>query len=278
METVKTHRMFEGEQRYVKHDSKSCAVPMEFTIFLPKEALAGEALPVLYFLSGLTCTAENFTTKAAAQRYASEQKLIIVAPDTSPRGDEVADDERYFVGKGASFYVNATEAPFAAHYQMFDYVTEELPALIESNFPVKAGARGVTGHSMGGHGALIAALKKPGFYRSVSAFSPIVSPSRVPWGEAALPLYLGDDIEAHRAYDASVLIQGAKERLPILIDQGSADNFLKEQLRPELLVEAAKTANHPVELRMREGYDHSYFFVQTFIEDHLVHHARALHS
>ncbi|NLE48840.1 MAG: S-formylglutathione hydrolase [Sandaracinaceae bacterium] len=278
MKTIKTHRMFDGEVRYIRHDSTACSVPMEFTVFLPKEALAGENLPVLYFLSGLTCTAENFTVKAAAQRHAAEEKLIIVAPDTSPRGENVADDERYCVGKGASFYVNATEAPFAANYQMFDYVTEELPALIDREFPVIEGARGVTGHSMGGHGALIAALKKPGFYRSLSAFAPIASPSRVPWGQAALPLYLGEDEEAHRGYDATFLMAEAKERLPILVDQGTADNFLKEQLRPELLEEAAKTAGHPLEIRMREGYDHSYFFVQTFIEDHIRHHAKALHN
>lgn len=278
METLKTHRMFGGEVRYLRHDSEACSVPMELTVFLPREALAGEKLPALYFLSGLTCTAENFTVKAAAQRYAAEQKLIIVAPDTSPRGDDVADDDRYFVGMGASFYVNATEAPYAAHYQMFDYVTEELPALIESSFPVKPGARGVTGHSMGGHGALIAALKKPGFYRSASAFSPIASASRCPWGEAALPLYLGDDKGAWEEYDASLLLAKTKERLPIRIDQGLADNFYEEQLRTELLVEAAEAAGVPLEVHLHEGYDHSYFFVQSFIEEHILHHARALHA
>lgn len=275
METIKTHRTFGGELRYVRHDSSACRVPMEFTIFLPEAALRGEKRPVLYFLSGLTCTAENFTVKAGAYRYAAEHGLVIVAPDTSPRGDGVANDERYFVGQGAGFYVNATEAPWSAHFRMEDYVVRELPSLVEAEFPVTS-ARGITGHSMGGHGALVLALRHPGTYRSVSAFSPIASASNCPWGRAALGAYLGDDVEAHRAYDAAVLVEKAEERLPILVDQGTADEFLADQLKPELLREACARAGHPLELRMREGYDHSYFFVATFIGEHVAHHAQAL--
>jgi S-formylglutathione hydrolase len=275
METLKTHRTFGGELRYVRHASASCDGPMELTVFLPEAALAGELRPTLYFLSGLTCTAENFTVKAGAFRYAAEHGLVVVAPDTSPRGEGVADDERYFVGKGAGFYVNATERPWANHYRMDDYVARELPGLIESTFPVD-GRRGITGHSMGGHGALVLALKNPGRYRSVSALAPICSPSRCPWGRAALGAYLGDDAEAHRAYDASLLVASASERLPILVDQGTADEFLEVQLKPELLEEACRAAGHPLELRRREGYDHSYFFVSTFIGEHVAHHARAL--
>jgi len=234
-------------------------------------------LPVLYWLSGLTCNEQNFITKAGAQRYAAEHGVILVAPDTSPRGDDVADVEGYDLGKGAGFYVDATQAPWATHYRMYDYVVHELPALVEAELPAN-GARAISGHSMGGHGALVIALKNPGRYRSVSAFSPIVAPSQVPWGEKAFGAYLGDDRAAWRAYDATALVEGATERLPLLVDQGNADEFLDGQLRPQLLQAACEAAGHPLTLRLQPGYDHSYYFIQSFIGDHIAHHAQALHA
>ena len=232
-------------------------------------------MPVLYWLSGLTCNEQNFITKAGAQRYAAEHGIAIVCPDTSPRGDDVADAEGYDLGKGAGFYVDATEAPWSAHYRMHSYVVDELPALIEANFPV-TDARAISGHSMGGHGALVVALRNPGRYRSVSAFSPIVAPSLVPWGEKAFTAYLGDDRAAWAGYDATELVKSSSEKLPILVDQGEADEFLDGQLKPWLLKEAADAAGHPVYLRMQPGYDHSYYFIASFIGDHIAHHAKAL--
>jgi len=232
---------------------------------------------VLYWLSGLTCNEQNFITKAGAQRYAAEHGVILVAPDTSPRGDDVADADGYDIGKGAGFYVDATQSPWATHYRMYDYVVNELPALVEAELPAN-GARAISGHSMGGHGALVIALKNPGRYRSVSAFSPIVAPSQVPWGEKAFGAYLGDDRAAWRAYDATALVEHANERLPLLIDQGDADEFLDGQLKPQLLQAACEAAGHPIDLRLQPGYDHSYYFIQSFIGAHIAHHAKALHA
>lgn len=252
---------------------------MTFSIYLPKEAEANK-VPLLYWLSGLTCTDENFVTKAGAQAFASKHGIAIVAPDTSPRGEGVADDKEgaYDFGLGAGFYVNATESPFAAHYHMYDYVTKELPALINENFNVDPNRAGIFGHSMGGHGALTIALNNPGMYKSVSAFAPISSPINCPWGQKALSGYLGDNQENWVKHDASHMISVANERLPLLIDQGDADPFLTEQLKPELLEKAAEAHNHPINLRRQAGYDHSYFFIATFMEDHIEHHAKAIKS
>lgn len=264
-----------GWQDVYEHASPTLGCTMRFAVYLPPQAEA-QKLPVLYWLSGLTCTEQNFITKAGAQRYAAEHGIILVAADTSPRGDGVADAEGYDLGKGAGFYVNATQAPWAAHYRMYDYIVHELPALVEAEFPA-TGARAISGHSMGGHGALTIAMKNPGRYRSVSAFSPIVAPTQVPWGEKAFAAYLGEDRAAWRAHDAVELIAQATERLPLLVDQGDADEFLRTQLKPELLQAAAAAAGHPLTLRMQPGYDHSYYFIASFIGDHLAHHAEALH-
>jgi S-formylglutathione hydrolase len=271
----KEHRACSGGwQEVYRHPSQTLGCDMNFGIYLPPQ-VASRRLPVLYWLSGLTCNEQNFITKAGAQRYAAEHGLILVTPDTSPRGDEVADAEGYDLGKGAGFYVNATEQPWAKHYRMYDYIVDELPALVEANFPV-TDARAISGHSMGGHGALTIALKNPGRYRSVSAFSPIVAPSQVPWGEKAFAAYLGQDRQAWKQYDATELLGVATERLPLLIDQGDGDEFLQAQLKPELFERAATTAGYPITLRMQPGYDHSYYFIASFIGDHIAHHASAL--
>jgi S-formylglutathione hydrolase len=249
---------------------------MTVGVYFPPQAEEGPC-PVLYWLSGLTCTEQNFITKAGAQRYAAEHGIILVAPDTSPRGNDVADAEGYDLGKGAGFYVNATREPWAKHYRMYDYIVDELPAWVESD-PAASDRRAISGHSMGGHGALAIALRNPGRYRSVSAFSPIVAPSQVPWGQKALSAYLGDDREAWKRYDAVELVKSAEEKLPLLVDQGEADEFLEGQLRPQLLQAACEAAGHPLELRMRPGYDHSYYFIASFIGEHVAHHARALHA
>lgn len=276
MQRIEHRACFGGWQDVYEHASSTLGCTMRFAIYLPPQAEHGP-VPVLYWLSGLTCTEQNFITKAGAQRYAAEHGIAIVAPDTSPRGDDVADAEGYDLGKGAGFYVNATQAPWAAHYRMYDYVVDELPALVEANFPV-TDARAISGHSMGGHGALVVALRNPGRYRSVSAFSPIVAPSQVPWGEKAFSAYLGDDREAWKRYDATALVSGElAERLPLFIDQGAADEFLSHQLRPELLHVACETHGHPLTLRMQPGHDHSYYFIASFIGEHIVHHAAALH-
>ena len=274
LERIEHRACFGGWQDVYRHDSVVLGCAMNFAIYLPPLAET-QRLPVLYWLSGLTCTEQNFITKAGAQRYAAEHGVILVAPDTSPRGEEVADADGYDLGKGAGFYVNATQAPWSAHYRMYDYVVSELPALIEANFPA-TDARAISGHSMGGHGALIAALKNPGRYRSVSAFSPIVAPSQAPWGEKAFAAYLGDEREAWRAWDATALIADAQERLSLLIDQGDGDEFLAAQLKPELLQAACKAAGHPLQLRLQPGYDHSYYFIASFIGEHIAHHANAL--
>ena len=275
MQRIEHRACFGGWQDVYEHVSATLGCTMRFAVYLPPQAAQGP-VPVLYWLSGLTCNEQNFITKAGAQRYAAEHGIAIVCPDTSPRGDDVADAEGYDLGKGAGFYVNATQAPWAAHYRMYDYVVDELPALIEANFPV-TDARAVSGHSMGGHGALVVALRNPGRYRSVSAFSPIVAPAQVPWGEKAFTAYLGDDREAWKRYDAVSLVSGElTERLPLLIDQGTADEFLSAQLRPELLHVACETHAHPLTLHMRADHDHSYYFIASFIGEHIAHHAKAL--
>jgi len=274
---ISENKSFGGRQLRYTHPSDACNCEMTFAIFLPPQAETGR-VPILYWLSGLTCTDENFVTKAGAQQYGAEYGIAIVAPDTSPRGEGVPDDPdgAYDFGLGAGFYVNATQAPWSEHYHMFDYVVQELPQLVDANFPVDPEAQSIFGHSMGGHGALTVALKNPGRFRSVSAFAPIVAPMRVPWGEKALSGYLGADREAWKNYDACELIAGAEERLPLLVDQGGADQFLEEQLKPELLEAACKAHGHPLELRMQPGYDHSYFFMASFMKDHFAHHAAAL--
>ena len=264
---------FGGWQEVYAHASHTLQCEMRFAIYLPPQA-ALAPVPVLYWLSGLTCTEQNFITKAGAQRYAAEHGIAIVAPDTSPRGEDVADADGYDLGKGAGFYVNATQAPWAAHYRMYDYITQELPALIEAQFPVTS-VRAISGHSMGGHGALMIALRHPGRYRSVSAFSPIVAPSQVPWGKKAFAAYLGDDQRQWQQYDTVALIADAQERLPLLVDQGGDDEFLDVQLQPQRLQAAAEAAGHPLQLRIHPGYDHSYYFIASFIGEHIAHPAAA---
>ena len=275
METLKSHAVHGGTLRYLRHDSVTTGTPMTLSVFVP----AGEGpFPVLIWLSGLTCTEDNFTTKSGAYAAAAEHGVIIVAPDTSPRGEGVADDPAYDLGQGAGFYVDATEAPWAPHFRMETYVVEELIGLIDAEFPTTR-VRSVSGHSMGGHGALTLALRHPHLFRSVSAFAPISSPTRCPWGEKAFNAYLGPDREAWEAHDAARLIEtGIGEGCydDILIDQGDADPFLVEQLKPELLVAAGQTAGQTITLRMQPGYDHSYFFMASFIADHVAFHARRL--
>ena len=276
MEMVEEHRIFAGQQQRWRHTSSVLHCEMTFSIFIPP-ARHDAPPPVLYWLSGLTCNDENFTTKAGAQRVAAELGIVLVMPDTSPRGDAVADDDAYDLGKGAGFYLNATREPWAAHYRMYDYLRDELPALIRSHFTV--GEReSIFGHSMGGHGALVMALKNPGRFRSVSAFAPIVNPAAVPWGEKAFSAYLGDDRAAWQAWDSCALMENADAMLPTLIDQGESDNFLEGQLKPERLAAVAKAKGWPLELRMQPGYDHSYYFIASFVEDHLRFHAQHLFS
>jgi S-formylglutathione hydrolase len=275
MRIVEQRACFGVRQEVWSHASSSLGCEMRFGVYLPRAALEGRRCPVLYWLSGLTCTEQNFITKAGAQQHAERLGLIVVAPDTSPRGDDVADDPAYDRGKGAGFYVDATEAPWSSHYRMQTYIASELPALIEASFPADD-RRGMFGHSMGGHGALVTALRNPGRYRSVSAFSPIVAPSRMPWGQKALRAYLGEDAGHWKSWDACELVADGAERLPLLVDQGGADEFLDTQLRPQLLEQACAAAGHPLELRVHAGYDHSYYFIATFIGDHFEHHARSL--
>ena len=274
MERLEHRACFGGWQDVYRHRSEVLGCDMTVGVYFPPQAADGPC-PVLYWLSGLTCTEQNFITKAGAQRYAAEHGIILVAPDTSPRGDDVADGEGYDLGKGAGFYLNATQDPWAAHYRMYDYIVDELPAWVEAD-PSASDRRAISGHSMGGHGALATALRNPGRYRSVSAFSPIVAPSQVPWGEKAFSAYLGDDREAWKQYDAVELVKSAQEKLPLLVDQGDADEFLEGQLRPQLLQAACEAAGHPLELRMQPGYDHSYYFIASFIGEHIAHHAAAL--
>ena len=275
MQTVSEERCYGGVQGVYEHESESCGCTMRFALYRPD---ADGPLPVIYWLSGLTCTEQNFITKAGAQRVAAELGLMVVAPDTSPRGDGVPDDPdgNYDLGLGAGFYVDATEPPWHEHYRMESYVTRELQGIVNGNFAVDPERQGITGHSMGGHGALTLHLKNPSLYRSVSAFAPIVAPSEVPWGQKALGNYLGPDRERWADYDATRLVARQPSDAHILIDQGEADDFLAEQLRPQLFADAARTAGQALTLRLRPGYTHSYYFVSTFIEDHLRHHAEAL--
>lgn len=276
MELLEEHRCFEGRQQRWRHDSTALNCAMTFSIFLPPTN--GKAKPpVLYWLSGLTCNDENFTTKAGAQRVAAELGIALVMPDTSPRGDDVADDAGYDLGKGAGFYLNATQQPWASHYRMYDYIRDELPALIAAEFDV--GDRcAISGHSMGGHGALIMALKNPGTFTSVSAFAPIVNPTQVPWGQKAFSHYLGEDTDKWQEWDSCALMQASQpgDAIPTLIDQGDADQFLANQLQPAVLAEVARQKAWPLTLRIQPGHDHSYYFIASYIEDHLRFHAEHL--
>jgi S-formylglutathione hydrolase len=277
MQQISSNKIFDGWHQRFKHASSSCNCDMVFAVYLTPQAQAGNKLPVLYWLSGLTCTDENFSTKAGAQRYAAEHGVILVMPDTSPRGAGLAgEDDSYDFGSGAGFYLNATQAPWSRHYRMYDYIVNELPALIAGNFPVDNARQSISGHSMGGHGALTIALKNPGKYRSVSAFSPIVAPMQVPWGQKAFKNYLGDDTAAWQQYDTIELIRNGAGKMPLLVDQGGADEFLDNQLRPELLEQACRDAGFELTLRRQPGYDHSYFFIASFIGEHIAYHARAL--
>ncbi|MGI9465124.1 MAG: S-formylglutathione hydrolase, partial [Aestuariivirgaceae bacterium] len=271
------NKSFGGKQGVYTHKSTATGTDMTFAVYEPPQAANGP-VPVLWFLSGLTCTHENAMVKAGAQRIAAERGVMLVFPDTSPRGEGVPDDPdgAYDFGLGAGFYVNATQSPWSAHYQMADYIAEELPALVAANFPADLQRQGITGHSMGGHGALTIALRHPSRFRSASAFSPIVSPMNCPWGHKALGGYIGDNQEDWKAYDACALVADASERLHFLIDQGDADNFLDEQLKSHLLKEACDAAKHPLTLRMQPGYDHSYFFIASFMADHVNWHADAM--
>lgn len=276
LEIVQEHRTQGGRLVYARHDSAATGTPMKLSVFTPE---GPGPFPVLYWLSGLTCTEENFTTKAGAYGAAARHGLVVVAPDTSPRGDGVADDPAYDLGQGAGFYVDAVETPWAPHFRMESYVTQDLIAVVESAFPVAAGRRGVSGHSMGGHGALTLALRHPDLFRSVSAFSPIVSPTRCDWGRKAFAAYLGADAAAWAEHDASLLLArgAAAGRFDdILIDQGEADSFLASQLKPELFEAACAAAGQTVTLRRQPGYDHSYFFIASFIDDHIAWHAARL--
>ena len=275
METLSTGRAHGGVQGVYRHASAATGTDMTFSIFVPEHA-PGERLPVLWFLSGLTCTHANVTDKGEYRAACAEAGVVFIAPDTSPRGEGVADDPAWDMGQGAGFYVDATEEPWAAHFRMWSYVTEELPSLVGDAFPVDMGRQGVTGHSMGGHGALTVALRHPGRFRSVSAFAPIVAPSQVPWGEKAFGGYFGPDRDAWRRHDAVALIQDGARLPELLVDQGEADQFLAEQLRPELLRDACDHAGIPLTLRMQPGYDHSYLFVSSFVADHVRWHAERL--
>ncbi|MFD1215998.1 MULTISPECIES: S-formylglutathione hydrolase [Microbulbifer] len=275
IENLSSNKSFGGWHKQYRHRSEVLNCDMRFAIYLPPQAAGGEQVPVLYWLSGLTCTDENFMQKAGAQQVAAELGIAIVAPDTSPRGDAVADVEGYDLGQGAGFYVNATQDPWSRHYHMYDYVLEELPALVEALFPV-SDKRAISGHSMGGHGALVLALRNPERFQSVSAFSPIANPVNCPWGQKAFTAYLGENGADWAEYDASLLMRHTTGKLPALVDQGEADNFLAEQLKPEALAAAAAASDYPLQLRRHEGYDHSYYFIASFIGEHLRFHAEHL--
>ncbi len=273
---IETIKEFGGYLNRYQHQSDICQCQMTFSVYLPPQAQR-EKVPVVYWLSGLTCTDDNVRTKAGAQRYAAELGIALVMPDTSPRGDDVVDEtERYDLGKGAGFYVNATVEPWVQHYQMYDYVTRELPALVEAELPIIPGIKSITGHSMGGHGALICGLRESGAYRSVSAFSPICHPTICGWGEGCFGAYLGNNQKDWKQYDATELVKNGAKPIPMLIDQGTADEFLADQLHPKALLDACSERSFPIELRMQDGYDHSYHFISTFIGEHLAYHAKAL--
>ncbi|MFC3034534.1 S-formylglutathione hydrolase [Pseudoalteromonas fenneropenaei] len=279
LENISSNKCFNGWHKQFKHSSKALNCEMRFAIFLPPQTASGEKVPVLYWLSGLTCTDENFMQKAGAQRLAAELGIAIVAPDTSPRGDGVADDAEgaYDFGLGAGFYVNATQAPWQRHYHMYDYIVDELPALIEAHFPVSS-QRAIAGHSMGGHGALMIALRNPERYSSVSAFSPICHPSACPWGIKAFSGYLGTATTDWAQYDSTLLISHASKTVPMRIDQGGDDAFLATQLNPEALLDAAAACGYPVQYQLHQGYDHSYYFIASFIDAHLRFHAEHFQS
>ncbi|MBE9126247.1 MULTISPECIES: S-formylglutathione hydrolase [unclassified Coleofasciculus] len=274
---VSENRCFGGRVGFYTHHSQTCDSKMRFSVYQPPLGKL-ERVPVLYFLSGLTCTEENFMAKAGAQQFAAKYGLMLVAPDTSPRDTGIpGEDEEWDLGTGAGFYVDATVEPWAVHYQMYSYVVEELPAIIAQHFPAQIEQQGIFGHSMGGHGALVCAMRNPAQYKSVSALAPIAAPMRCPWGQKAFTHYLGSDSEKWRIYDASELVLKVGYKRPILIDQGTADPFLeKEQLLPGAFAQACEKAGVPLTLRFQEGYNHSYYFISTFIEDHIRHHAAAL--
>lgn len=275
MEMISQNKSFDGWHKQYEHDSAVLGCRMRFAIYLPPQVAQGRMVPVLYWLSGLTCNDENFMQKAGAQRIAAELGMAIVAMDTSPRGEGVADKDQYDLGKGAGFYVNATQEPWKPHYRMYDYVVKELPELVEANFPV-SDQRAISGHSMGGHGAITIALRNPRRYRSVSAFSPITNPVNCPWGQQALTAYLGNDRSAWKQHDSCELMRSVgtspEQRLPMRVDQGEADNFMVEQLKPEALEAAAEASDYPLSLYRHAGYDHSYYFIASFIEEHLRFH------
>lgn len=278
MKVISEHKCFGGLQGYYAHASNEIGLEARFAVFQPPQARAGK-VPVLYYLAGLTCTEDTFVIKAGAQRIAAELGLMLVAPDTSPRGANVpGESESWDFGVGAGFYVDATREPWARHYRMYSYVTRELPALVTAKFPADPQRQGIFGHSMGGHGALVCALRNPGLYKSLSAFAPIAAPMRCPWGKKAFKGYLGDDTEAWRAYDASELVKQSQFPGTILVDQGLADKFLVDQLFPEVFEAACREAGQALTLRRQEGYDHGYFFISTFMEDHLRHHAAQLNA
>ena len=274
---VSEQKAFGGVQGVYRHEARQTACEMEFSVFMPPQAQQGP-VPVIYYLSGLTCTQENVTTKGGFQAYAAEHGLAVVCPDTSPRGVGIAgEDEDYDFGTGAGFYVDATQSPWAANYRMYSYVSADLPAVIAGGFAIDTSRAGIFGHSMGGHGALTIALKNPQAYKSVSAFAPIVAPMQCPWGEKAFAGYLGADRESWREYDATELVTSGKTiDGTILIDQGTADPFLDEQLKPHLFEQACNASGQAVEIRLQEGYDHSYYLMATFMADHIRHHAKAL--
>lgn len=275
MDTVTTNKAHDGTQGVYRHASTATGTPMTFSAFVPDHE-PGAKLPVLWYLSGLTCTHANVTDKGEYRAACAQAGIIFVAPDTSPRGENVPDDPAYDFGQGAGFYLDATERPWSQHFRMRTYIEQELPALIAAEFPADMGAQGITGHSMGGHGALTIGLRNPGRFRSVSAFAPIVAPSQAPWGVKALTGYLGPDRANWREYDAVALIESGARLPELLVDQGDADQFLSEQLRPELLRDACDEAGIPLTLRMQPGYDHSYYFISTFMPDHIRWHAERL--
>lgn len=276
MRLVEQKKAFGGVLEVFDHQSESCQCEMRFAVFTPQQAQTSK-VPVIWYLSGLTCNWSNVMEKSGIIRLAAEHGFMVIAPDTSPRGDDVANDDAYDLGQGAGFYINATQAPWAKHFQMETYIAEELPALISKEFAsADLERQSITGHSMGGHGALTLHLKNPGCYKSVSAFAPIVAPSKVPWGEKAFSAYVGEDRSDWQKHDACVLVMATPSDVPILIDQGTADNFLEEQLQTHLFDEACEAGGQKVEINMREGYDHSYYFIATFLPDHFEWHAKAL--
>ncbi len=275
-ETISESRCYDGVQGIYRHDSEQLGCEMQFAVYTPPQAERGP-VPVLTFLSGLTCTEENFTVKSGAQRFAAEHGILVVAPDTSPRGvDILGEEEDWDFGSGAGFYVDASEDPWRRHYRMYSYVAEELPVLLAAGFPADLSRQGIMGHSMGGHGALTIAFQNPDRYRSLSAFAPIVAPTHCPWGEKAFAGYLGKDRESWKRWDACELAASTSWRSEILVDQGEEDPFLETQLMPERLEQACRAAGIPLQLRRQAGYDHSYYFIASFMEDHFAHHARQL--